>query len=98
MGIGRGDIVAFVGAGGKSSAILQAAGELGEAGVPVLVVPTTKMFVSEADRIGLVLTSDNGDGLRSKVTEALVERGERALHRVDREPLHLTEADRESPV
>ena len=75
LGIGRGDIVAFVGAGGKSSAILQAAGELGEAGVPVLVVPTTKMFVSEADRIGLVLTSDDGDGLRSKVTEALVERG-----------------------
>ena len=71
MGIARGDIVAFVGAGGKSSAILQAADELGEAGVPVLVAPTTKMFVNEADRIGPVVTSEDGDELRSKVTEAL---------------------------
>jgi probable selenium-dependent hydroxylase accessory protein YqeC len=75
LGIARGDIVAFVGAGGKSSAILQTAGELGEAGVPVLVAPTTKMFLSEADRVGPVLTSEDGDGLRSNVTEALVEQG-----------------------
>lgn len=73
LGIARGDIVAFVGAGGKSSAILQVADELGEAGVPVLVVPTTKMLVSEADRVGPVVTSKDGDGLRSKVTEALGE-------------------------
>jgi hypothetical protein len=33
------------------------------------------MFVSEADRVGPVLTSEDGDGLRSKVTEALVEQG-----------------------
>jgi probable selenium-dependent hydroxylase accessory protein YqeC len=75
LGIEKGDIVAFVGAGGKSSAILQAASELGKAGMPVLVAPTTKMFVREADRVGRVLTSEDGDGLRSKVTEALVERG-----------------------
>ena len=75
MGIARGDIVAFVGAGGKSGAILQVAGELGEAGVPVLVTPTTKMFVSEADKVGPVVTSEDGDGLRSKVTEALTEQG-----------------------
>ncbi len=75
MGIARGEIVAFVGAGGKSGAILQVAGELGEAGVPVLVTPTTKMFVSEADRVGPIVTSEDGDGLRSKVTEALAEQG-----------------------
>jgi probable selenium-dependent hydroxylase accessory protein YqeC len=75
LGIEKGDIVAFVGAGGKSSAILQAASELGKAGMPVLVAPTTKMFVREADRVGRVLTSEDGDGLRSKVTEALVEHG-----------------------
>jgi probable selenium-dependent hydroxylase accessory protein YqeC len=75
LGIEKGDIVAFVGAGGKSSAILQAASELGKAGMPVLVAPTTKMFVREADRVGRVLTSEDGDGLRSKVTEALVEQG-----------------------
>jgi probable selenium-dependent hydroxylase accessory protein YqeC len=75
LGIARGDIVAFVGAGGKSSAILQTAGELGEAGLPVLVAPTTKIFVSEADRIGPVLTSEDGDGLRSKVAEILTGQG-----------------------
>jgi probable selenium-dependent hydroxylase accessory protein YqeC len=73
LGIARGDIVAFVGAGGKSSAILQSAAELGEAGVPVLVAPTTKMFVSEAERVARVLTSEDVDGLRSKVTQALGE-------------------------
>ena len=71
MGIVRGDVVAFVGAGGKSSAILQLAGELGGAGVPVLVVPTTKMLVSEAEKVGPVLISERGDDLRSKVEEAL---------------------------
>lgn len=75
MGIARGDIVAFVGAGGKSSAILQVAGELGEAGIPVLVAPTTKMFVSEAENVGPVLVSEDRDELRSKVTEALAGQG-----------------------
>lgn len=71
LGIARGDIVAFVGAGGKSSAILQTAGELGEAGVKVLVAPTTKMLVSEAEKIGPILTSEDSDELRSKVAETL---------------------------
>jgi probable selenium-dependent hydroxylase accessory protein YqeC len=64
-----------VGAGGKSSAILQAAGELGEAGVSVLVAPTTKMFVNEAERVGPVITSEDGERLRSEVKGALVEQG-----------------------
>jgi probable selenium-dependent hydroxylase accessory protein YqeC len=75
LGIARGDIVAFVGAGGKSSAILQAADELGEDGVPVLVTPTTRMFVNEADKVGPVVTSEDEDGLRSKVAEALAGQG-----------------------
>jgi probable selenium-dependent hydroxylase accessory protein YqeC len=75
LGIARGEIAAFVGAGGKSSAILQIAGELGEAGVPVLVVPTTKMFVSEAEKVGPILTSEDADELRSKVVKTLAEQG-----------------------
>ena|SRR5215210_1370555 len=75
LSIARGDIVAFVGAGGKSSAILQVVGELGEAGVSVLVAPTTKMFVSEAEEIGPILTSEDGDELRSKVAKTLAEQG-----------------------
>ena len=71
LGIIRGDVVAFVGAGGKSSAILQAAHELKETGTPVLVAPTTKMFVSEAERLGSVLTSEDREELRSKAAEIL---------------------------
>ncbi len=71
LGIIEGDIVAFVGAGGKSGAILQIVGELGEAGMPVLVAPTTKMFVSEAEEIGPVLLSEDGEDLSSKVEESL---------------------------
>lgn len=75
MGIVEGDIVAFVGAGGKSSAILQAAGELAEAGVPVLVTSTTKMLVSEAEKVGPVLISEDREELRSKVAETLAGQG-----------------------
>jgi probable selenium-dependent hydroxylase accessory protein YqeC len=66
-----GDIVAFVGAGGKSSAILQITRELKEDGVKVLVAPTTKMFVSEAEVVGPVLTSEDKDELLSKAADAL---------------------------
>lgn len=75
LGIVRGDVVAFVGAGGKSSAILQAARELREEGVKVLVAPTTKMFLREAQRVGTILTSKDGDGLRSKAAEILAGEG-----------------------
>jgi probable selenium-dependent hydroxylase accessory protein YqeC len=75
LGIVRGDVVAFVGAGGKSSAILQAARELREEGVKVLVAPTTKMFLREAQRVGTILTSKDGDGLRSNAAEVLAGEG-----------------------
>ena len=75
LGIAEGDIVAFVGAGGKSSAILQIASELGEADVPVLVAPTTKMFVSEAEKVGPVLTSGDGEELSSRVAKTLAGHG-----------------------
>lgn len=75
LGIVEGDIVAFVGAGGKSSAILQVAHELKETATPVLVAPTTKMFVSEAEGIGTILTSQDEDELRSKAAEIVAKEG-----------------------
>ncbi len=60
-----------MGAGGKSSAILQVAHELKEAETSILVVPTTKMFIREAERIGPILTSEDRDELRSKAAEIL---------------------------
>jgi probable selenium-dependent hydroxylase accessory protein YqeC len=71
LGISSGDVAAFVGAGGKSSAILAVAGELAEAGRTFLVAPTTKMFVNEAEKIGPLVTSEDVDELRAKAEEAL---------------------------
>ncbi len=80
LGMRGGDVVAFVGAGGKSSAILRTVRELEEAGIGVLVAPTTKMLVGEAERVGPILTADGstgeaGDELRAKVAGSLSERG-----------------------
>ena len=71
LGIERGEVVAFVGAGGKSSAILQVVSELKKEGVKLLVAPTTKMFVSEAKRVGQILTSEDRDELRREAEEVL---------------------------
>jgi probable selenium-dependent hydroxylase accessory protein YqeC len=71
LGISFGDVVAFVGAGGKSSAILVIAGELAETGGTVLVAPTTKMLLKEAERIGPLVTSEDLDELREKAEEKL---------------------------
>ena len=67
--------MAFVGAGGKSSAILRVARELREAGVKVLAAPTTKMLVEEAEGVGPLVTSESGDDLPEKIAEKLGELG-----------------------
>lgn len=67
--------MAFVGAGGKSSAILRVARELREAGVKVLAAPTTKMLVEEAVGVGPLVTSESGDDLPEKIAEKLAELG-----------------------
>ena len=69
--IGRGDVVAFAGAGGKSSAIIRLASELSASGLTVLAAPTTKMFVSEAERVGPLVVSQSNEELRGKISEAL---------------------------
>ena len=71
LGIAPGDVVAFVGAGGKSSAILAVAEELAEAGMTFLTAPTTKMLVSEAERLGSVVTSEDTGELRTKAESVL---------------------------
>src|SRR5215207_2893488 len=71
LGISSGDVAAFVGAGGKFSAILAVCGELTQEGMKVLVAPTTKMLLSEADRIGPLVTSEDASVLRAKTEKAL---------------------------
>lgn len=68
--VSDGDIVAFVGAGGKSSAIIAMARELVSSGAKTLVVPTTKMFVEEADRIGPTVIAEDPDELHAKTEQA----------------------------
>jgi probable selenium-dependent hydroxylase accessory protein YqeC len=71
LGISSGDVAAFVGAGGKSGAILAISGELTQAGMKVIVAPTTKMLLSEADKIGPLATSEEVGELRAKAANAL---------------------------
>lgn len=71
LGIVPGDVVAFVGAGGKSGAITQVSRELMEEGTSILVVPTTKMFLKEAEGIGPVVTSEDKQELLSAARDAL---------------------------
>src|SRR5918995_1654326 len=73
LGISSGDVAAFVGAGGKSGAILAVSGGLTQEGMKVLVAPTTKMLLSEADRIGPLVTSEDAGVLRAKTEKALSE-------------------------
>ena len=73
LGISSGDVAAFVGAGGKSSAILAVSGGLTGEGRKVLVAPTTKMLLSEVDRIGPLVTSEDAGDLRAKTEKALSE-------------------------
>ena len=70
LGITRGDVVAFVGAGGKSGAILAVTDGLQRAAMRVLVVPTTKMTLGEADDIGPLVTSEDARELRERAEKA----------------------------
>ena len=71
LGVSSGDVAAFVGAGGKSGAILAVSGGLTQEGMKVLVAPTTKMLSSEADGLGPLVTSEDPGDLRAKAERAL---------------------------
>jgi probable selenium-dependent hydroxylase accessory protein YqeC len=71
LGVVSGDVVAFAGAGGKSSAIREISAELREAGYTVLVAPTTKMLIGEADGIGPLATSESLEGLLADAEGAI---------------------------
>jgi probable selenium-dependent hydroxylase accessory protein YqeC len=73
LGISSGDVVAFVGAGGKSGAIVAVSGGLTQEGMKVLVAPTTKMLSSEADMIGPLVTSEDVGDLRAETERAFSE-------------------------
>jgi probable selenium-dependent hydroxylase accessory protein YqeC len=58
LGIARGDVVAFTGGGGKTTAVLHLARELGGAGWRVLASTTTKVGATMASEMPVVLCRD----------------------------------------
>ena len=60
--IQRGDIVSFIGAGGKTSALFRLADELRADGWRVLATTTTRMALDEASRAPLAVRLDAGIG------------------------------------
>lgn len=71
LGLVPGDVVAFAGAGGKSSAIREISAELEQDGRTVIVAPTTKMLLGEADGIGRLVLSESLDELLSGARDAI---------------------------
>ena len=71
LGIYPGDVVAFAGAGGKSSAIRTLAAELTSEGMKVIVAPTTKMFLGEIADVGTLIFSRETSELLSETRKAL---------------------------
>lgn len=61
LGIGRGDVVAVVGAGGKTTLVYRMAAEARESGLRVLVTTTTHMGLLEEAVTGPVLIESDGD-------------------------------------
>jgi probable selenium-dependent hydroxylase accessory protein YqeC len=78
LGIGHGQVVAVVGAGGKTTLVYRLAAEAREAGLTVLVTTTTHMGTLPAETTGPVLVEEEGlvdDGLR----QALAREGRATL-------------------
>ncbi len=73
----RGDVIAFTGAGGKTSAMVALAHELAEMGWRVLATTTTKIGRDQLDLMPVVL---NADADELTISAALAERGFVFLH------------------
>jgi probable selenium-dependent hydroxylase accessory protein YqeC len=71
LGVSTGDVVAFAGAGGKSGAILALTRELKQDDIATLVVPTTKMFLEEAEDVGPLVVSEDAGELGISVEKAI---------------------------
>lgn len=71
LGISAGDVVAFVGAGGKSSSIRVTSKELADDGLKVIALPTTKMTQRQADSIGPTVLSEDLEELLLLAAEKL---------------------------
>lgn len=74
LGVGRGDVVAVAGAGGKTTLVYRLAREAREAGLRVIVTSTTHMGTLPEDVTGPVLLEEEGD-LGTRLGQVMRETG-----------------------
>ena len=67
----KGDIVAFVGAGGKTSAMGRLAAELADSGWRVVVTTTTRIRASEGEQYGDLIVEPDARSLMRRIRAAL---------------------------
>ncbi len=76
LGVGAGEVVAFIGAGGKTIAMYRLAADLAARGLQVIVTTTTKILPPDRPDVQLVLQGTAGLGtLASRAAAALVRAG-----------------------
>jgi len=71
LGVRSGDVVSFIGAGGKTTAMYRVAGDLAARGLKVVVTTTTKIFPPDRPDVVLVLEEQGGEGAAARAGEAL---------------------------
>ena len=74
LGLGRGDVVAVAGAGGKTTLVYRLAAEAREAGLRVIVTSTTHMGRLPESITGPVLLEEEGD-LEARIGKVMMETG-----------------------
>lgn len=79
LGLGAGEVVALVGAGGKTTALQLLAEELVAGGRRVIVTTTTAMLRTQMEAVGPLLMLADGGDLGSRLAEALGPGGTVAL-------------------
>lgn len=70
LGVGAGDVVAFIGAGGKTTAMYRVAADLAARGLKVIVTTTTKIYPPDRPDVALVLEAGE-DGRGARAAEVL---------------------------
>jgi molybdenum cofactor cytidylyltransferase len=85
IGLGAGEVVALVGAGGKTTALRLLAAELTANGSRVITTTTTAMLVSEMEAVGPVLRLADGGEPGPRLTQVLGEGRRAAVAQADGE-------------
>ncbi len=71
LGIAPGEVVAFIGAGGKTTAMYRVAADLAAQGLKAIVTTTTKIFPPDRPDIPLVLEAAGGDAAAARAADVL---------------------------